>query len=64
MTVSEIMARGFTTRRERGEIVKLAWLNQESARRFVDLSWMLEARRVSLRSAHRRWLRKHGRHFK
>lgn len=60
MTIRDVINHGFNARHERGEVAKLAWLNQESARRFMDLQWVLEARRMDLRTAHRRWLRRNG----
>lgn len=63
MTAIEVLQRGFTTRREHGSTVKRAWLDQESARRFTDLKWTVEARRLNLRTAHRKWCRRNGKPF-
>lgn len=60
MTIRQVMDGGFHTRHETGSAAKVAWLNQESARRFMDLRWVMEARRIDLRTAHRRWLRRNG----
>lgn len=60
MSITEVIERGFVARNETGDAVKIAWLNQESARRFMDLQWVKEARRIDLRIVHRRWLRRNG----
>jgi len=63
MSINEVIGRGFSTRRESGDSAKIAWLNQDSARRFMDLQWVKEARRLNMRTAHRRWLRRNGYSF-
>lgn len=63
MSITEVIERGFCTRRETGDSAKLSWLSQESARRFLDLQWVREARRLNIRTAHRRWLRRNGYNF-
>lgn len=63
MTITQVYDHGFCTRRERGDDAKLSWLNQESARRFCDLAWVKKARRLNMRAAHRRWLRRNGYNF-
>jgi hypothetical protein len=63
MTAKQVLERGFSTRREHGSPSKLAWINQESARRFTDLRWSLEARRLNIRTAHRKWCRRNGKPF-
>ena len=64
MTIRQVINHGFNERHERGDAAKLSYLNMDSARRFMELEWVLEARRIALRSAHRRWLRRTGRSFK
>lgn len=64
MTIKSVIERGFTTRRERGDSAKLAYLTKCSARRFMDLPWVMEARRLNLRAAHRRFLRRNGLPFR
>lgn len=60
MTIKQVMAHGFSERRERGDAAKREYLRQDSVRRFMDLAWVLEARRIALRTAHRRWQRRCG----
>ena len=64
MTVKGIYEKGFRVRHEKGSEAKRVYLETTSLRRFKELQWMLEARRMGLRTAHRRWLRRHGRSFK
>lgn len=63
MTIPQIRAHGFCTRREVGDSAKLNFLNTASARRFMELAWVLEARRLNMRRAHRKWLRRNGKSF-
>ena len=64
MTIPAILERGFQTRHEHGNELKLAYQRLESARRFMLLPWVMEARRIDLRTAHRRWLRRNGRQLR
>ena len=63
MGITQVIASGFHTRHERGNTAKLEWFNRDSARRFLELQWVIEARRLNLRTAHRRWLRRNGYSF-
>lgn len=63
MTIGQVMSHGFCERHEHGSTARLEYVNRESARRFMDLQWVLEARRLNLRTAHRRWLRRNGFNF-
>lgn len=63
MTIRQVQAQGFNERHEVGDAAKLAWLNADSARRFMELAWVAEARRLNLRAAHRRWMRRNGYSF-
>lgn len=63
MTIKSVLTQGFHTRHEHGDPAKLNYLAMQSARRFMDLEWVLEARRLNLRTAHRRWCRRNGLRF-
>lgn len=60
MTLRAILKQGCRTRRERGPIAKLAYLNARSAQKFNDLSWFSVARLLALKTAHRRTRRRAG----
>lgn len=64
MTAKEVMDRGLMFRKERGPMAKLDFQRAETARRFLLLPWVLEARRLNMRCAHRRWCRRNGCRFR
>lgn len=63
MTIQRIQEHGLQFRNESGDPAKIVWQHEESRRRFLTLPWVLEARRMNLRAAHRRWLRRNGKSF-
>lgn len=63
MTVAQIQARGVQLRNERGDLAKELAHDASSCRRFIQLTWLLEARRMNLRTANRRWQRRNGKSF-
>lgn len=60
MTMKQIMAQGPTYRNERGGAARTAFNEQQTFARFSQLAWAMEARRLNLRAANRRWRRKAG----
>lgn len=60
MTAKQVLEQGFRTRKETGDAAKIAFFEQESVKRFLRLTWVLEARKLNLRTANRRWRRRNG----
>lgn len=63
MTARAVLMLGFHERKERGSSSKLEYLRRRSLERFMLLPWVLEARRLNLRTAHRRYCRRAGLRF-
>jgi len=61
MTAKNVLEHGPCVRREHGAVEKIVYVNAETLRRFDELRWTLEARRLNLRTANRRWRRRNGR---
>ena len=61
MTVAAIVARGPQFRRNTaGDIARISYLDNQTLIRFASLPAIVERRRIDIRAAHRRWLRKAG----
>jgi hypothetical protein len=60
MTIKAVMERGWTPRQVRGSASKIEWLQAQSYLRYWELRFVLEARALNLRTAHRRYKRRVG----
>ena len=60
MEARKVLQQGFRTRHETGDAAKIQWMAAESCRRFLQLTWVLEARKLNLVTANRRWRRRNG----
>lgn len=63
MTAKAIVERGPAFRKEHGGPEKRSVLNAMTLERYELLEAVLEARRINLRTANRRWRRRNGRGF-
>jgi hypothetical protein len=60
MTAKHVIEQGPRFRHERGTPDKLACINSLTLARWEMLQCVLEARRLNLRTANRRWRRRNG----
>lgn len=63
MTAATLRLQGPTLRRGARNAAQAAFFTSSTFDRWTLMGWALTARRLNLRTAHRRWLRRGGRNF-